>query len=61
MTIGNISFSESHVTTDVGKMREGLGFNGVAGEHLFVNCLTMGWSIDTGSPFFMNQLIQFVT
>lgn len=50
MTIGNISFSESHVTTDVGKMREGLGFNGVAGEHLFVNCLTMGWSIDTGSP-----------
>jgi hypothetical protein len=49
--MGNISFSKSHSTTDVAKIRGGLGFNGVAGEHLFVNGLTIGWSIETGSPF----------
>jgi hypothetical protein len=50
MTTGSISFSRSLVTTDVGKIRPGLGLDGVTGEHLLVNCLTIGWSIETASP-----------
>jgi hypothetical protein len=51
ITRGSMSLSMSLVTTAVGKMREGFGLNWVAGGHLRVNCLTIGKSIETGSPY----------
>jgi hypothetical protein len=61
MTRGSISLSISLVTTAVGKMRGGFGLNWFAGGHLREKCLTIGLSIETGSPYtpisFWNKLI----
>lgn len=45
-----MSLSRSELTTEVGKTRAGFRSNRVAGEHLRLKCLTIGKSIDTGSP-----------
>lgn len=50
MTRGSMSLSSSDVTTAVGNMRGGLGLNRVEGAHFRVKCLTIGKSIETGSP-----------
>jgi hypothetical protein len=51
MMVGRLPLSTSEVLTEVGNVRLGFGLDDVTTAHLFVNSLTMGWSIDTGSPW----------
>ena len=50
MVEGSILASSSEQTISVGKIRGGSGSEGVAGEHLRLKVLTMGSSLETGSP-----------
>lgn len=47
---GSSSASASEQITSVGNMRGGSGTADVAGGHLRLKSLTMGQSLDTGSP-----------
>jgi hypothetical protein len=51
ITSGKEAASMSHVTTAVSNARCGFIFVFVAGGHFRINCLTIGKSVDTGSPY----------
>lgn len=50
-TIGSLDLSTVLQTIPVGKMRTGVGFFAVAGGHFLLKSLTIGKSLDTGSPY----------
>jgi hypothetical protein len=50
MTRGSMSLSKSLLITAVGNTRGGFGLTRDAGGHFRVNFLTIGESIETGSP-----------